>query len=269
MAITTYSGIYTGPTQVFTVTKVDTAQSTPDNPLLTFALAGRPDNGGVGIGLSGSTKSSASPGSIPFKNAVAGQSTYLSSFLYNGSSLANGRSIYIIDLMWVTTSLGQVTTTQTINSITFPARDLDASTNGRGVYIAMWHVTQYSGNNAYTATITYTNSAGTAGRIGTVSRTGGLSNRWVPIGLDNGDEGVRSVQDFTFSALPGTSGSTVLIAYRPIVVMSSQYSNGDAPIYETAMSLGMPLIYDDSCLTIINSAYSSLNSNGVYTLSQG
>lgn len=269
MAITTYSGTYTGPMQVFPFAKIDTAQSSPSDPVMTFGWGGRPTAGAVGLALSGSERTSASAGAIPFKNAVAGQSTYLSSFLYNGSSLVNGRSLFIFDILWITSAVSQVTTTQTINSITLPSRDIDGSTDGRGVYIAMWHTTSYSGNNAYTATITYTNSAGTASRTGTVSRTGGSAQRWIPFGLQNGDEGVRSVQNFTFSALPGSSGVTVLLAYRPILVMSSQYSNGDAPVYETAMTLGMPLIYSDSCLTTVNLAYSSFETSGVYTLSQG
>lgn len=269
MAITTYSGIYTGPMQVFPFAKIDTTQSSASDPVITFGWNGRPNAGAVGLSISGSSRTSSSVGAIPFKNAASGQSTYLSSFLYSGSSLANGRSLFIVDLLWITSAVSQVTTTQTINSITLPARDIDGSTNGRGVYIAMWHTQQYSGNNAYTATITYTNSTGTTGRTGTVSRVGGLSQRWVPFGLQNGDEGVQSVQDFTFSALPGTSGFTVLLAYRPILVMSSQYSNGDAPVSETAFTLGMPLIYDDSCLATINLAFSSFDTAGVYTLSQG
>lgn len=269
MAITTYAGMYTGAMQVFPFTKVDTTASAADNPTMTYGWGGRPSGGSSGASLSGTVQTNTTTGCIPFKNAASGQSTYLSGFAYNGSNVTNGRSLYVIDLIWATSAVSQVTTTQTINSVSLPARDMDGTTNGRGVYIAMWHTVSYSGSNAYTATITYTNSAGTTSRVGTVSRSGGAVNRWVPFGLQNGDEGVRSVQDFTFSALPGTSGVTALIAYRPIAVIASQYSMGNATVKETGMTLGLPVIYDNSCLTTINLAYSYSDSSGVYTLSQG
>lgn len=269
MAITTFADIYSGVVQQFPFAKTATTGSSADNPTMTFGWNGRPDNGSVGLNISGDLRTNTSAGAVPFKNPAAGQNTYLSAFSSQGAGVPNGKSLLLIDLLWITAAVSAVTTTQTINSITLPARDIDGSTNGRGVYIAMWHTVQYSGSNAYTATITYTNSANNGSRIGTVSRSGGASNRWVPFGLAEGDEGVRSVQDFTFSALPGTSGFTVLIAYRPIVMISSQFTNGDDWISEKAFTLALPRIYDDSCVTSINFAAQSNTTAGVFTLAQG
>lgn len=267
MAITTFAGIYSGPMQEFSFAKILTTGSTADNPTLTWLWSGRPNDGAIGLSLSGTSRSNSSSGAIPFTNPSSGQNTYLSRFDHASSDFS-GKSVFIIDLLWITSAVSQVTTTQTINSISLPARDIDGATDGRGVYIAMFHSTGYASSNSYTATITYTNSSGTGSKTGTVSRTGGASNRWVPFGLASGDEGVRSVQDFTFSAVPGTSGVTVLIAYRPIAILSSEYTLGCVPISDTALTLGMPRIYDNSCLTIINMAGSN-QSWGTYTFSQG
>lgn len=268
MAITTYAGIYTGAVQQLQFSKLVTIGSSASDPTLTFFWSGIPSAGGAGASLSGNTRDNTSSGAIPFRNASSGQNNYLSRFDHASSAPSTGKSVFIVDILWITSAVSQVTTTQTINSVTFPSRDIDGSTAGRGVYIAMFHSTGYASSNAYTATITYTNSANTGSRVGTVSRTGGLANRWVPFGLAEGDEGVRSVQDFTFSAVPGTSGATVLLAYRPIALLSSILTTGGVPISDTAMTLALPQLYDGTCLTIINMAGGN-ESYGTYTIAQG
>lgn len=269
MAITTFAGIYSGVTQQFIFTKNATTGSGANDPALAFGWSGFPGAGASGSGLSGSLRDNTSSGAMPFKDPISGQDTYFSSLDYSGTGLTSGRSVLVIDILWITSAVSQVITTQTINSIALPSRDMDGSTNGRGVYIAMWHTVAYSTSNAYTATITYTNSANTGSRTGSVSRTGGNAFRFVPFGLAGGDEGVRSVQDFTFSAVPGASGATVLLAYRPIVVVSSGFANGSAPLSERAFTLGLPKVYNGSCVSFVNLAGENATTSGHCIFSQG
>lgn len=269
MAITTFADIYSGVAQQFNFTKTATTGSSAADPVFTFAWSGFPGAGSSGSGLSGSLRDNTSSGALPFKDPASGQNTYLSSLDYSGTGLTSGRSVLVVDLLWITSALSQVTTTQTINSITLPSRDMDGSTNGRGVYIAMWHTAAYSTSNAYTATITYTNSANAGSRTGSVSRTGGNAFRFVPFSLAEGDEGVKSVQNFTFSAVPGAGGTTLLIAYRPIAVVSSGFSNSSAPLSERAFTLGLPRIYDGSCVSFVNLAGENATTSGHCLFSQG
>lgn len=271
MAITTYSGIYTGPLQEITYTKTVTTGSSATNPTMLWIQGGLPGGGTVGSNLAGRTPSNTEAAALPFKDPPAGQNTYVSRFKYNSVLFSSGRSMLLIDLMWISSAVSQVITTQTINSVAWPARDVDGSTAGKGVYIALLHTTGYSAPNSYTATITYTNSAGTGSKTGTVSRTGGDGQRWAPFALDSGDVGVQSIQNFTFSAVPGTGGVTVLFAYRPIAVISSQFTQGLVPIDETAMTLALPRLYNGTCITMVTFAggTGANETFGSFTLSQG
>lgn len=274
MAITTYSGIYTGAIQQITYNKTVITGSTATNPTMLWIQGGLPSGGTVGSNLAGRTTSNTETAALPFTNPPAGQNTYISRFRYCSAGFVSSdrfRSMLLIDLMWISSAVSQVTTTQTINSVAWPARDVDGSTAGKGVYIALLHTGAYSAPNSYTATITYTNSSGTGSKTGTVSRTGGDSQRWAPLSLDNGDVGVQSIQDFTFSAVPGTGGTTVLFAYRPIAMISAQLTQGLVPIDETAMTLALPRLYNDTCVTMVTFA-GGTGPNGTYgdfTLSQG
>lgn len=274
MTITTYSGIYTGRLQEITYTKTVITGSSATDPTVLWVQSGRPGGGTVGSNLAGRVPDNTETAALPFPDPPAGQNTYISRFKYNSALLGTTtvpRSMLLIDLMWISSAVSQVTTTQTINSIAWPARDVDGSTAGKGVYIALLHTGAYSAPNSYTATITYTNSAGTGSKTGTVSRTGGNLQRWAPLSLDNGDVGVQSIQDFTFSALPGTGGGTVLFAYRPIAMISSQFTQGLIPIDETAMTLALPRLYNGTCVTMVTFAggTGANETFGSFTLSQG
>jgi hypothetical protein len=268
VAITTFEQIYAGVVQQLNFSTTAASASTAATPVLNWIRTGAFGTGTVGSSLSGSLRDSTSSGAVPYVSPATGQDTYLSRFNHGSNSVTTGKSVYIIDLLWITSAVAQNLTTQTISSVTLPSRDADGTTAGRGVYIAMLHTTAYTSGAPYTATITYTNSANSNSRVGAVSENGGTINRWVPFGVASGDEGVRSVQNFAFSALPGTGGVTVLLAYRPIAVISSNYGGGEARISETAFTLGLPQLYDGTCLTTVNAAGSDEVSM-TYTFSQG
>lgn len=142
-------------------------------------------------------------------------------------------SIMLADVVWVNTGIVVTTTTaQAITTPTFPARDLNGSTNGEGYVIGL--ITTAANTNAAAitnSTVTYTNSDGTPTRTATLTAVAGDQIPPTPVignvvwfGLQAGDKGVRSIQSITL----GTSlvtGSVSLIVARPMHMVSVQTNN--------------------------------------------
>lgn len=167
---------------------------------------------------------------------------------YFSSTAPTTGTLMLADRLWHNGNLSATSTyPQTINSVTFPARDMNKSSNGVGVYLA---VEVFSATGAGTPTITasYTNSDGVSGRTATSISNGAATSTvgsFYMLGLQDGDVGVRSVQSLTLSAT-WTSGSLSLVAYRPISFLPISKQN----VIERndALSGGMPQIWPDSCL---------------------
>jgi hypothetical protein len=126
--------------------------------------------------------------------------------------------LMLADRLWHNSGITVTTTTaQTVNSVAFPARDVNGSTNGDGVLVAIeWSAT--SGNGLITnTTMSYTNSDGTAGRTATLPTVlAGMSvGSFIPFQLAAGDTGVRSIQTLTLGTTYA-SGTIHLVAYRPV-----------------------------------------------------
>lgn len=155
---------------------------------------------------------------------------YLTRF---GTNAAVANTYQLVDLIWYNTGLTVTTTTnQAIVSTAWGARDVNGSTNGEGVEIALYALTAL-GNAAAVAntTVSYTNSAGTAGRTATFSAAVGFQapatpviGTWMPFMLQAGDTGVRSIQGITLGTTY-TSGTMMLVAYRPIQVEGVSVAN--------------------------------------------
>jgi hypothetical protein len=191
----------------------------------------------------------ASAGALPFNNPPSGQNTYLAGMKW--PHIADvARNIFLVDFLWSKQIDSRIITPQTIDSVQFPARDRNGSSNGDGVYIA---INSYSGNGSIvSATISYTNSAGTSGRTGNMiwDNVTGQSGIVMPFSLDSGDLGVRSVQSVTLTADAGTGTQFALIAFRPIASISS-FQTKTLELTDDAVSFGLPRIYDDSCLVFL------------------
>lgn len=208
------------------IMKVGTAPEAAGNQYCHSKDAGFPGAWVPGTpGLAGRTTdgtTTTDAGCVRFVNAVSG-SIYLSG--YTLSSSVTG--LYMLhDVLWVNSGIVVTTTTaQTINSVAWPARDINGSTNGDQVGIGLL-VTTATTNAALNSTMTmsYTNSEGTAGRTATVG-TGTASfpataviGTFVPFLLAAGDRGVRSIQTITL-ATSLTAGAVSIVAYRPIVAV--------------------------------------------------
>lgn len=207
-----------------------------------------------------------------FSNSIlapSGQSTYLTGASYTSNSLYP-QSPILMDILWATsvdssgTTLSVGSGLQTINSVAWPARDNNQTSNGEGVYIAFIIASSLS-NSTGTATISYTNSAGVSGRTGTTfDGFETLSSYFSIFGLQDGDLGVRSVETFQFSA-DHVSGTIYIYAFRPICLISAPLNVNKY----NALTLGMPQIFDNSILAHITIKKATLNYSYCLYLSQG
>ena len=191
-----------------------------------FYVAGRP---GAAVaptpGVAGAALTSYS-GQLPWTNPVSGNS-YLA--LFSGACNVAGQ-LLLCDRLWHNSGINvTLATSQTINSVAWPARDRAGTTDGNGVLIGV-EVSTVMGAGTPTWTMGYTNSAGTAGRsIVTAAQSATMAvGSFIPMPLAAGDTGVRSIQSWQQSATM-TSGVYHLVAYRVLARLPLLQANiGDA-----------------------------------------
>lgn len=245
MAITTLAGAESGIQYPYYFNKAGTTATSgyPRDYLYNTgfpAAASAPSPGIAGAALT------TYAGQIPFKNPASGN-TYLARLTaMMDAPVVAGWVLTLADRLWHNSSIViNNTTSQTINSVTWPARDITQSINGDGVYIGV-EVSAATGAQAAVLSLNYTNSASTAGKIGTFvippAATAQPVGTFLPIGLAAGDTGVKSIQTLTFTTA-WTTGTIHLVAYRPIaslVVRSGVSSAIDA------LTSGFPRLWNDS-----------------------
>jgi hypothetical protein len=144
---------------------------------------------------------------------------------------------------------GIVATAQTTNLATAA---LTRYTSGVGVMAALEIYTQI-GATGTTVTASYTNSAPTGGRTTLATTFGGTgfreASRMILLPLQQGDDGVRSVESVTVLATTGTAGAFGVTLFKPLAVlpvplMGQQWS------FNSLFNMGgnAPQIVDNSCL---------------------
>lgn len=200
-------------------------------------------------GLNGATFSGTVTGQIPIPAAVTNSQIYLARAEF--SQAGNCGCIELDDWLWGNGSIVATTTTnQAITSPAWPARDATASTNGAGVYPALFVSAATGNGGAITnTTLSYTNSAGTAGRTATLASfpATAVAGTFVPFSLQAGDLGVRSIQGLTLGT-SYVSGTIHLIAYRLIARIPTPTANiGNDRDFA---ALGLPKVWDSSVLTM-------------------
>lgn len=182
---------------------------------------------------------------------------------------------YLVDVLWINSGIVVTTTTaQAITTPTFPARDINGSTNGEGLMIGL--LTTTANTNAAVinnSTVSYTNSDGTAGRTATLLNAVGTQIPVSPtIGtivwflLAAGDKGVRSIQSITL----GTSlvaGAVSLLVARPLAYVPATIANVGNQLAPVAMNPGVRL-YDGTCAILcqLASATTATTISGAVTV---
>lgn len=267
MAITTLDGALAGMQYPREIMKAVTGTMVAGRPHSTFYLAGIP---GAAVaptpGMAGAALTTYS-GQIPFSNPVSGNS-YLARL--QGQATIAG-TLMLVDRLWHQSGISVTTTTaQTINSVAFPARDVDASTNGNGIYIGL-EISTATGAGAATPSISYTNQAGTAGKTGSMIvayAASSVAGTFYPFSLAAGDTGVRSVQTVTLG-VSMTSGTIHLVAYR--VLAKLELTAAHTPNAIDFITSGFTRLYDNTVpfLIFIPSTTTTSNINAQMIVSQG
>jgi hypothetical protein len=163
-------------------------------------------------------------------------------------------SMMVVDLLNVSGGLnGTLTTAQTTN---LPTAALTRYTSGEGVMAGIVIYT-IIGTTATTVTISYTNSAGVSGRTSTATTIGGGFYRetglLIPIPLQAGDTGIRSIESVTLAATTGTAGNFGVCLFKPLAMISLESATGAMPLdsVSTGGIIGsLCEIHPDACLTV-------------------
>lgn len=192
------------------------------------------------------------PSAIEIPRASSGESIAITGIKHNNSLQAG---LYFTDRYLGCGGIDStVVTSQTINTIALPAR----ANNGVGAEIWLEAITAItSGPAAATAVVTYTNSAGVAGRqtqplplpAGTVR-----INTTDKMALQQGDLGVQSIQSIQLSAAAAAGTYGVIIAKR-IVSIPAQKQARDERF--GAFALNLPVFPRDACLSVAHASLTS------------
>ncbi|MGL5934603.1 MAG: hypothetical protein ACRCZI_03155 [Cetobacterium sp.] len=185
-------------------------------------------------------------GTMPRTNPVAPNEAYLARF---GIQASRAGVFWLIDRLWENSGLSTtLTTAQAITPVAIPARDGDGTANGNQIMAGIeWSTT--GGAGTPTVSLTYTNQAGTVGRVGTLTAV-----TTPPVGtfeiftFDVGDVGIRAPTSFIQTATR-TSGAFHLILFRVLAQVEVSADNIGNAI--DALTGGRPRIFDGSTMQMI------------------
>lgn len=134
-----------------------------------------------------------------------------------GAINALGTLILYDRLLHCSGASGTVTTAQTITGGAVTRYNNATTSVGNQLFVEIYTAV---GATATTITCSYTNSAGTAGRTTKATAFGGTGlnevQRMIPLPLQDGDNGVLSVQSVTVLATTATAGSFGITIARPL-----------------------------------------------------
>ena len=268
MAIANLDGVVAGwqPVQAFCKPFV----ATGSRMVSTWGIAGIPGAGSNNTTLNGGVYSSTSSpvaGQIFHADPAGGISSYAGRVQVGSSATGVSMQVWLVDRLWDNGGFDVTNTgVQSITSPTWPARDMDGSTNGRGVML-MLEVSATTGSGSPSITVTYTNSAGTASRTGAniTSTATTTASQGFLIGLQAGDVGVRSVQSLQLSG-SWTSGTINLVAFRWITPVGIVLNGAGAD----PITGGFGRLYNGSVpyFLVLNGNFAG-SVNGTYVECQG
>lgn len=165
-----------------------------------------------------------------------------------------GQALILVDMFNVSGGLNAtLTTAQTTN---LPTAALTRFTSGEGVMagLCVWSVI---GTTTTTATVSYTNQAGTPGQISTATIIGGPiwreAGRIIPIPLAAGDTGVRSVESVTLAGNTGGAGDFGVCLFKPLAMFAMNDFQG-AHVFDAISTGGfigaLAEVHPDACLSV-------------------
>lgn len=244
----------------YTWTKSATVTDTAGYSYAFFKDAGRPGAFSVGTpGLNGvatdcsvvgtaGTGGALTIGAPLFTNASSG-SLYLRSVQVTAAAIG---TYQLIDVVWVNSGLAVTTTTaQAITTPTLPARDVNGSTNGEEIELAL--LTTTANTNAAvisTTSASYTDSDGNAGNTASFFALAAFQapatpviGTWMPFNWAAGDRGIRALASITLATSYG-AGALSAVLYRPIATVGVTVANNPTTLVPEIS----PRLYNGSCL---------------------
>lgn len=271
MAISTLDGVIAGMKPLVTFRKVTGTMEAADVMHSLLYSVGNPGAGAApSPGLAGAALTSYA-GQLAWADPVSGNA-YLAVFAGGRVGAGVEGELILYDRLWHNSGMSITqTTAQTINSVAWPARDDDGTTNGKGVLVGVEVSSDTNNPSVITnTTMSYTNELGTAGKTATISSfpAAARAGTFVPFELAAGDGGVRSVQTFS-NGTSRVSGTQHLVAYRELArVNLSSVPGGDRL---DAVSGGFPRLWNGTvpCLIWVPSATTSLVVRGTFGVAQG
>lgn len=243
MAITTRDGLVAALTgaQRFQLNKASVASMAAGQLCSLWGIAGYPVAAANPPTGAGEAPTRTTAGAIPFSAPGGANTLYLARL---AGALATQGTVILVDRLSHQSGLsGTVTTAQTVNTT-----PLTRYTDGAGVEAYLeWYAD--TGSTVATATVSYTNQDGTAGRSGTASLTATMrARRLLPITLAAGDTGVRSVESVTLSASTLTAGNFGVTLLRRIAQAGLIVAN--VGVEADYARLGAPVIDPAACLSL-------------------
>lgn len=268
MAITTLDGVIAGMQATVPYMKVASGTTVAGRAWTHWNFNGSPGAGALDTTLDGVALSAPITGQIYRQNPSSGNA-YLARLT---AACTQATLLMLCDRLWHNGGINITSSSpQTITSPTWPARDINGSTDGEGVMLAV-EVNANTGAGTPTISISYINSTNTGGTrtatniVATIA-TSAKGSVYL-MALQAGDTGVRSVSGITLSST-WTSGTINIVAYR--ILTALELAGNLVPNAIDALTGGMPRIYDDSVLytMFIPVSTSSSTLSMTYTETQG
>ena len=247
MAITTLDGAIAGaqpPVAFLKQTGTMEAIGQPHSLFYTAGLPGAATTPAPGVAGEALT---AYTGQLAFVDPGVGEEAHL--FRLDVQAGVAG-TLLLCDRLWHNSGLAPATTTaQTVDSVAFPARDRDGAVDGVDVMVGIEVRVATTNAGAITnTTMSYTNSAGTDNRTATIASfpATAAAGTFAPFLLEDGDQGVQSIQSVTLGTSYAPSGSPAihLVAYRVLARIGCTTANIAANV--DAITGGFPKLHADT-----------------------
>lgn len=228
-----------------------------------------------------------SEGAIPIGDQTAPATKHLTSA---GASIIAAAGapwfVQLVDLVGyakLTTTNVSTTGAKTITMtpISNTAANVDRYANGAGLRLC---VAAYAamGANAPTMQITYTNPAGTTGKVtlagcvstasaanGTILNSGNATNKYGPfLPLAVGDDGVKDIESLTWGGTAHASGSVVILLCRPLGQPIPVPQTGLYNVFDYVNTLpSLPRLRNGANLTALVYNTAATSSGGTFFMS--
>ncbi len=274
MAISTVDGLvagFAGLRQKTPIAKIGLANMITSQSGSYWRNSGNPNTGA--IPAAAASCNSATLGALPYIAPTSGNSTYIARLMM---ATTNTQSTEVHDRLAHMGGLSGVVASPTAQTVGIDINALAGTDNiaqrkGRADFSTIqWWVECYTllGTTGSTMVINYTNHLGVAGQTNATIPANFRPGAILPITPQPGDF-IRSIESVTVAGSTGTAGNFGITATVQRTEISTPVIN-NAILYDWA-ALGLPPVYDSSCLFFIgNATTTSLGSlNGAITLVQG